>query len=354
VVHAFAGLETLLFVALILASFYAYLRRWHWVLAGLLLLASLTRPEGVALAGVLLIACWLRGDRREVVVPALLLYVVPGAAYFIWRYDYYGQLLPNTFYAKSAGSGWRDLAYFLVNHFLLIWAFIASRPVWRDLRSGGAYASSAFCLVLIGAYIRADLLMNYADRFFMPVLALGLVWIVRVFGDMQRVKGLLIGYGLLCVGIMGLYAAWCSAYHQMEERDHGAIAAWLQEHASPDATLAVVVDAGRVPYQTGLHTLDFGALNDVYLAHHTNPADRLRYFFDHSPDYVLLASGDLGIEAARQFRATLIADPRFQACYASVDLPKQTHSLSYTQTLYKRLTPSDQRFSALQHALCKQ
>jgi hypothetical protein len=48
--HVFAGLETMLYMALILASFYALLLRADTLLPIVLLLASLTRPEGVLLA----------------------------------------------------------------------------------------------------------------------------------------------------------------------------------------------------------------------------------------------------------------------------------------------------------------
>lgn len=337
VIHAFSGLETLLFTALVLASFLAFVRRWQWALMLLLLLTSLTRPEGVALAGVLLVAGWHRADRWQLVEPAFLLYVLPGATYFLWRWSYYGQFLPNTFYAKASGDGWRDGLYFLGMHAMLLLTLWASRPTWARLQQHRivSVAALAFIGILFAVYSKADLLMNYADRFFMPVLALVLIGVVLSFGSFRRAWLPLAGYASLCIVVLLIYGVWCRAYHTMEQREHAAVAAWLNEHADPASTLAVIVDAGLVPYQTGLRTIDFGALNDTYLAHHPEPADRVTYFFEQSPEYVMLANGDVGIDAAERFRAMLLADPRWHDCYTLEhtfnDGPTDYHQSLYTE-----------------------
>lgn len=46
----------------------------------------------------------LRADRHRFLLLALFVYVLPGLAYFLCRWSYYGLLLPNTFYAKTHGS----------------------------------------------------------------------------------------------------------------------------------------------------------------------------------------------------------------------------------------------------------
>lgn len=337
IIHAYAGLETLLFTALVLGCFLAFFRRWHTALMVLLFLTSLTRPEGAALAFVLLVAGWHRGDRWRTIAPALALYVLPGAIYFVWRWSYYGQFLPNTFYAKSAGDGWRDGLYFVINQGMLIWALWASRPTRARLQQHRlvSFAALGFVGILFVVYSRSDLLMNYAERFFMPVLAIGLIGIVLSFGSFRRAWLPLAGYAGMCVLLLLIYGFWCSMYENMEQREHSAVAAWLNEHADPDSTVAVIVDAGLVPYRTGLRTIDFGALNDTYLAHHPEPADRVDYFFQQSPEYVMLANGKLGIDTAERFRAMLLADPRWHTCYilghTFNDGPADYHQALYTE-----------------------
>src|SRR5439155_26429998 len=77
--------------------------------ATVLALAALTRPDGAIFA--------LLGGAYVLVVArprlwATLAFVaalaVVGAPYALWKLRYYGDLLPNTYYAKSAGLAWWD------------------------------------------------------------------------------------------------------------------------------------------------------------------------------------------------------------------------------------------------------
>src|SRR5699024_1406742 len=72
-------------------------------LAAMCLLAALTRPEGLATAVFLAVAVIRRGSSRAAVRPVAIGFVAPLAALFAARMAYYGDLLPNTFYAKSGG-----------------------------------------------------------------------------------------------------------------------------------------------------------------------------------------------------------------------------------------------------------
>ena len=95
-----------------------------------LLLAALTRPEGVlAIAVVAATGLALsRGDAlaRRSLLPPLLLVAAAFAVFLAWRWSTFGSLLPNTFYAKT-GAGGAQLArgaqyvgYFAL-HYLLPW-----------------------------------------------------------------------------------------------------------------------------------------------------------------------------------------------------------------------------------------
>lgn len=75
-----------------------------------LLAATLTRPEGllvfVVLSGIGLFLELYRPGRSGLrpYLGALLVYLIPFALYFLWRYRYFGYLLPNTYYAKTGGG----------------------------------------------------------------------------------------------------------------------------------------------------------------------------------------------------------------------------------------------------------
>lgn len=113
---AASGMETNLFMALVTMALFYYLRDLErdelgWQSSACLLLAGLTRPEGVMVFALLWAHHALRGlalrrrpwnDRRF--LTWTLLFLIPGLVYFAWRYAYFGYLLPNVFYAKGAGS----------------------------------------------------------------------------------------------------------------------------------------------------------------------------------------------------------------------------------------------------------
>ncbi len=139
--------------------------RWGLLASSLsLALAALTRPEGPLIA-----ACcfgWfavermvkdrrLRLDWREVlylVAPFATLV----AAHFLFRYTYYGEWLPNTYYAKHVRpwyeSGFRYLWAAALEtglYLLLPLAAVAARECWRAHRDG----SFALPLLLMGVHM---------------------------------------------------------------------------------------------------------------------------------------------------------------------------------------------------------
>jgi hypothetical protein len=111
------GLESTLFAFLLIAtvcSYARYRRRaesdpsahdWSWLPLALL---GMTRPEG-PLVFVVLLAVKLydlrmkRGQPRQAIL-WLGGFVAIYATYFLWRWSYFGELLPNTYYAKTSGG----------------------------------------------------------------------------------------------------------------------------------------------------------------------------------------------------------------------------------------------------------
>ena len=67
-------------------------------------LAATTRPEGAMFYAVTVAFLWAHGDRRDVrwSLPAFTLIFV---VFLLWRLHYYGDIVPNTYYAKT-GLGW--------------------------------------------------------------------------------------------------------------------------------------------------------------------------------------------------------------------------------------------------------
>ncbi|MDP4198986.1 MAG: hypothetical protein Q8922_06555 [Bacteroidota bacterium] len=150
VVWASGGLETSFYTLLILGAYYfwfytRYSESQRLLLSGsVLALASLTRPDAVlftATAAGLLVVRGVKGgsiaSSMRPIATLLLPSIIIGVPYLAWKYYYYGDLLPLTYYAKSSGASYFGQGlyyiwlYFRV-YFILGIALIASVILlWR-------------------------------------------------------------------------------------------------------------------------------------------------------------------------------------------------------------------------------
>ena len=193
---ATSGMETSLFGMLLLLSG-GLLAAWarsralaQLVAASVtMLLATLTRPEGALATFVFAIAVtvlvWRRGGGGWRELLPVGVYVVPFGVYMLWRYDYFGFWLPNTFYAKTGGSiyqylrGAKYVGLFMLHYVLLPFAplLLAWRCGWGG-RGPGPPRDALFGLWLCGAlcaafgvylvYVGGDYMAMY--RFIVPLL----------------------------------------------------------------------------------------------------------------------------------------------------------------------------------------
>lgn len=121
-------------------------RPWHLLaLSGLAGAAMLTRPDGtlLALATVAIAGHrWWRHDETAGGILAGLSPLALPAAHLLWRRSYYGEWLPNTYYAKVVSawpeSGLRYLFCFAVEHGVLPWLALVVLWLSIQLLRGGA------------------------------------------------------------------------------------------------------------------------------------------------------------------------------------------------------------------------
>ena len=189
------GLETRQFTFFVVTAvvFLSVNRSWRWsLLAASLSLAAaeLTRPEGLLLA-----ACcfgWF-GVQRIVkegrvsarLVRELMILVAPFvllvSAHFLFRYAYYGEWLPNTYYAKHVRawyeSGFRYLWAAALEtglYLLLPLAYLALRSRWQVHRDS-SFALPLLCIAAHMAYllpIGGDHFEYRPLDFYWPLLAI--------------------------------------------------------------------------------------------------------------------------------------------------------------------------------------
>jgi arabinofuranosyltransferase len=293
-----SGLETGLFTLLALAGSACAIHRRSWRWCGLIFaLATLTRPEGALLLGLTLLYIWLVGieyttnqsliERVRASLPVLAGYLLIIGPYFIWRATYYGDLLPNTFYAKT-GGGLRQVERGLIYSGTFALAFggplllVCLAPLlggWpAALRSWRGYL-----LLLIGVYTTYIIAVGGdhfpGDRFFVPlvpwlalVLADGIAWVyawARNRPSVTRLAPLALALLLLLYSGNALYRG--PDFNSIIKGDDESLGIWrelgwwLHDHGAPGESMAAS-GAGAVAYYSDHETIDLLGLNDKHIA----------------------------------------------------------------------------------------
>jgi len=304
--YSLAGLETMLFSLLVLATLYAAWREeevassFPWS-AGFGLLAALARPEGLA---VVLVIGFFKArrmvqSRRDGSFRALAgwgaVIALGLGAHELWRLAYYGAPLPNTFYAKSGGGlaqAGRGLLYtyhFLLDHGSLFTIALAA-AAWMDKpqrRAVRLLTAAVLALTLAVVLEGGDGLPMY--RFFVPILA-PLALLLQ--GGLAASTGVLsagatgmrpstasLVSGLAALGLVAVNAdrprlgAYYESYQYQQEVEvpaWTAVGQWLNAHAPPGSSFAAV-PIGAVAYYSGLRAIDMLGLTDAHIARRTMP-----------------------------------------------------------------------------------
>lgn len=361
-----SGIEAVPFAFLVVASLAALWAApgtgWRVAAGVVLALASLTRPEGLMAAALLLGSrAWLdRRDslpyRRLLLASALpfLLIVVP---YQLWRITFYGYPFPNTFYAKTGtnlvviGRGAAYAWQFVERHWMPVVLLVAGLAVLlravlasRTVRSNDSPKSDdisrkapdrglvSTLLLLVLAY---SLYVVYvggdwfpSERFFVPLLApISLLATAGAYTVITRLPqgsahaaGAAV-LGVLAVGYIGS-ALWQqrpggelaedTRLHNIYIDRWGSAAIWLRENTAPGTSTAARA-AGAIAYYSRRPTIDMFGLNDLYIGHlqvanmgeavpgheKSDPA----YVLSRQPTYVLASWEDYFNPVAEQFKA---------------------------------------------------
>ncbi|MBI3784571.1 MAG: hypothetical protein HY270_14350 [Deltaproteobacteria bacterium] len=291
-----AGLETTLFSCLVTTTAGAAIAARPLALGVLAALCVLTRPEAVLLVAVMAILQQLSTPRMQWRT-WVLAWTLPAAALIgqlAVRCLYYGDLLPNTFYAKTGGASaqWsRGLAYLLDyagDHEGLPFAIIpvaigllGADPQLRLL--AGVVVAAWASVVAVGG----DGLPMY--RFMLPALpvtaALTGVLIERgyrlastTFTASATQQRIVLGLLIAVLTVANLRNPQDSphydnyVYHQEVEVPRWVRAGvWLRDNARPGQSFAAV-PIGAVSYYSGLRAYDMLGLTDRHIAHRQMPA----------------------------------------------------------------------------------
>ena len=340
------GLETALYVWLITLGTGAAIREERWAGSGWFVLACLTRPEGIFMWGAVQVGLLLRAWTQQAVGAQLratwrsaLPVLACLAALTAWRLAYYGDPLPNTFYAKTGALAVPRGLHYLWAHVVshpLLWLLVGARLVAGRRTASTLPLATAACLyltyvVLIGGDFKPT------GRFIVPVLPMLAVLAQEALAGLVS-RGARLRWS--AVGVAAVVGVWGSLDQYRVAAGHGAerhanlearklVGDWIATHTPPDTVIAIH-SAGVIPFYAGRRTIDMWGLTDRTIARtrmqgmgtgmagheKTNPA----YVFSRDPDLYLPEDKVFTLRAWSQpVEEGFPAD--FAARYRSVSVP---------------------------------
>lgn len=307
-VHAYAGLETILWVWLLLECFLlvkkdqlsTMLQMRLWILC---LLLTLTRPEGAiyTLSFFLFLKFYKKISLKFVPIISI---ACLGIIYFIIRYWYFGLLFPLPFYHKVMDNHIASPLVFLFNIYTSWHYIICAGLIWYFFRKNKLIFLVGLITFLIYAalYAKSFLVMNYADRFpfqlFIPFLLFAFIQLEQSINT-QKTKILLVVFFLnLIIFSKGIYdnnlielasieVNAGSAYYL--PRSHYTLAKNINKIKDVEHKNLKILfgDAGVFPYFVKAQCYDYNGLTDAYIAKHPLNDE---YFDKINPDVVLIGT----------------------------------------------------------------
>ena len=304
------GLETVAFAAVLLAGTRRIVAASHGGdgrldLGGNLLLgvAALLRPEAVALWAIVTGVSLAHGRLTEGRWPRLgwawLGFVLPVLLWQVLRLRYYGEWLPNTFYAKVGGPSvlTRGLLYLqgvatetpLV---LLLLGALAAPTVWRRQRLAAACGAVGLFMLAYIARVGGDYMP--LGRFAVPALApLAVLAAAAVATRGPRLQVLWL-VGAVATGLLPQLTGAVRRTDQTYLRLLRA-SEWLRD-TLPAETVVATPAIGMVGYIGQVRVLDMYGLVDKEIARHRDPRFAVVAGAGHdrvAPDLILQRAPDL-------------------------------------------------------------
>lgn len=204
-IHAFSGLETFLYVCLVTALFIFLIEDKFWESIVCTLFLFMTRPESWVLLGIVPLfyllpksvdgkeffkepfrviqrALDFKGYRVKGALLAGIFLFVPLAIYFYFHKQYFGHMLPNTFYIKSDGNfSLQSFVYFSLMAVPFVGLLVANKV-------RAFLVAALFFGAVILSYSTSSLAMNYIDRFAFHIISPAYLVLVYVAANILHGK----------------------------------------------------------------------------------------------------------------------------------------------------------------------
>jgi arabinofuranosyltransferase len=296
---AIGGMEFPMYTLFILGIIYNYFKmnespRHLYYLVAFLMLCTLTRPEGNMIFVITFVHMVLFRKKinnfTKVIITIIISYALFCTAYYGFKYLFYGQLIPNTFYAKGVTDfkmnlvlGAKYLALCTGTR-MYIFVFILFIPFKEAFKESRLSYLISFSLVYVTYLVLVGGDWMIANRFFVPVLPI--LYILSVIGFLNFIAKVSEYYNdekralktakitvLIISVLLFLLTLSFLEYRQLIIKDNNAkyemqwsmFGKWLKMNV-PQETIIAVGPAGKIPYYSELYTIDMWGLNNEYIS----------------------------------------------------------------------------------------
>ncbi len=333
------GLETTLYTALLMLLTYQFSNtpdssrlttKKIFYLGILLAIITMTRPEAILFVGItglfLLTPHGFKSPRWKSLSILTLSFLAIWLPYFLWRWNYYGDPFPNTYYVKMD----TDLMTRLRNGFHYLHTYSRIAPFILPL----GIMTGLLALIQIRSKKQARHHRNQSLFYMLSIAGVGTLYVCYTGGDhmpayrffvpLIPIYGWLLAQSLpiiipslvnrhtrlLYVSCMGLICMQTVCSNQkMRTAQHIDPAAsvgrdvgiWIQQNLPADSTIALNT-AGSTPFFAPQHRfIDMLGLNDRHIAHRQIKERRTwmqqfpghgkgdgQYVLNRKPDYIIL------------------------------------------------------------------
>ncbi len=251
------------------------------LIGGLLFgLAYLARPDSLAPAGAAVLAVFLLMPaplltrfRTAFLLGGVIAVVV--AIHVAWRLSYYGDVLPNTFYAKMAGP----LAERLASGVPYVVKSALSLPVIPLAMIGlvitVALRKATPAILMLGAVVGTQLLAvlwvggdhMYGARMLVPIVGVASALLVAVLSVPMTIRWRRVALATILIVCTGVSLAF-PRYRMDSAAFGGTLVGKYINQAWPAGSVVALATAGSTPYfAPGFTYIDTLGLNDRTIAH---------------------------------------------------------------------------------------
>lgn len=306
-------------------------------------LAYLSRPDSLAPAGAAVLAVFVlapapfRTRLRDAFALGGVIAVIV-AIHVAWRLSYYGDVLPNTFYAKMAAPLFERLTFgtpYVVKSALslpviplatigLVITFVLRKATPAILMLGAVVCTQLLAVLWVGGD------HMYGARMLVPIVGVAAILLVAVLSVPMTLSWRRVCLVAVLIVTAGVGVAF-PRYRMDSAAFGGTLVGKYINQAWPAGSVVAVSTAGSTPYfAPGFTYVDTLGLNDRTIGHRTAVPMRMArqalpghakgdgaYVLRRQPDYIIFGPA-WGALAERPVFLTdfeLKATPEFHRCY---------------------------------------